>query len=52
MGRTCSLRAKFFRCIATQEQIKRVSIDAGHCPHDEAPVAVNAAILGFAAEVF
>jgi len=32
--------------------IKRVSIDAGHCPHDEAPEAVNAAILGFAAEVF
>ena len=32
--------------------MKRVSIDAGHCPHDEAPEAVNAAILGFAAEVF
>ena len=32
--------------------MKRVSIDAGHCPHDEAPEAVNAAILEFAAEVF
>lgn len=26
---------------------KRVSIDAGHCPHDEAPDAVNAAIREF-----
>jgi pimeloyl-ACP methyl ester carboxylesterase len=26
---------------------QRVSIDAGHCPHDEAPVAVNAAIQSF-----
>jgi len=25
--------------------VKRVSIDAGHCPHDEAPEAVNKAIL-------
>ncbi len=25
--------------------MKRVSIDAGHCPHDEAPEAVNKAIL-------
>ena len=32
--------------------MKRVSIDAGHCPHDENPAAVNKAILGFAAEVF
>ena len=31
--------------------IRRVSIDAGHCPHDEAPVAVNDAILAFANEV-
>jgi len=31
--------------------IKRVSIDAGHCPHDEAPEAVNDAILGFVDEV-
>ncbi|KAL9189151.1 hypothetical protein ACHAXT_011641 [Thalassiosira profunda] len=31
--------------------IKRVSIDAGHCPHDEAPEAVNEAILGFVDEV-
>lgn len=32
--------------------MKRVSIDAGHCPHDEAPLAVNSAMLDFAAEVF
>ena len=32
--------------------IKRVSIDAGHCPHDEAPSACNEAMLEFAAEVF
>merc|ERR1712194_818862 len=25
----------------------RASIDAGHCPHDENPVAVNAAIRNF-----
>lgn len=31
--------------------IKRVSIDAGHCPHDEAPEAVNDAILSFMDEV-
>ena len=31
--------------------IRRVSIDAGHCPHDEAPDAVNDAILGFMDEV-
>ena len=30
--------------------IKRVSIDAGHCPHDEAPRAVNTAILEFVEE--
>jgi len=30
--------------------IKRVSIDAGHCPHDEAPKAVNTAILEFVEE--
>ena len=28
-------------------QSQRVSIDAGHCPHDEAPDAVNAAIASF-----
>jgi len=32
--------------------IKRVSIDAGHCPHDEAPEAVNDAILEFADTIF
>jgi pimeloyl-ACP methyl ester carboxylesterase len=31
--------------------IRRASIDAGHCPHDEAPEAVNDAILRFADEV-
>mmetsp|Transcript_54534 Transcript_54534/g.162932 ORF Transcript_54534/g.162932 Transcript_54534/m.162932 type:complete len:392 (-) Transcript_54534:81-1256(-) len=30
---------------------RRVSIDAGHCPHDEAPGAVNSAILDFMKEV-
>lgn len=30
---------------------KRVSIDAGHCPHDEAPEAVNAAIREFVNEI-
>jgi len=29
---------------------KRVSIDAGHCPHDEAPAAVNKAIRDFMKE--
>ena len=32
--------------------IKRVSINAGHCPHDEAPEAVNVAILEFADAIF
>jgi pimeloyl-ACP methyl ester carboxylesterase len=26
---------------------QRVDVDAGHCPHDEAPAEVNAAIEGF-----
>jgi pimeloyl-ACP methyl ester carboxylesterase len=30
---------------------QRVSIDAGHCPHDEAPEAVNSAIRNFAASI-
>lgn len=30
---------------------QRVSIDAGHCPHDESPDAVNAAIREFAASI-
>jgi pimeloyl-ACP methyl ester carboxylesterase len=30
---------------------QRVSIDAGHCPHDEAPEAVNTAIRNFAASI-
>lgn len=30
---------------------RRVSIDAGHCPHDEAPDVVNSAILEFMKEV-
>ena len=32
--------------------MKRVSIDAGHCPHDENPDDVNKAILDFVEEVF
>lgn len=32
--------------------LQRVDIDAGHCPHDENPVAVNKAILDFAEKVF
>lgn len=31
--------------------IRRTSIDAGHCPHDEDPEAVNEAILDFVDEV-
>ena len=30
---------------------QRVSIDAGHCPHDEDPEAVNSAIINFMEEV-
>ncbi|KAL7550153.1 hypothetical protein ACHAWF_013391 [Thalassiosira exigua] len=30
-----------------ERRIERVSIDAGHCPHDEAPHVVNRAILDF-----
>jgi pimeloyl-ACP methyl ester carboxylesterase len=26
---------------------QRVNVNAGHCPHDEAPVAVNAALKAF-----
>ncbi|KAL3801124.1 hypothetical protein HJC23_002417 [Cyclotella cryptica] len=32
--------------------MKRVSVDAGHCPHDESPEEVNQAILEFVGEVF
>lgn len=32
---------------AIYPEAQRVSIDAGHCPHDEAPEAVNEAILNF-----
>jgi pimeloyl-ACP methyl ester carboxylesterase len=32
--------------------IRRVSVDAGHCPHDENPEEVNQAILDFVGEVF
>jgi len=47
------LHAEYHReNVGGKSWIKRVSIDAGHCPHDEAPEAVNAAILRFAAEVF
>ena len=36
----------------TEVYMKRVSIAAGHCPHDENPDDVNSAILEFAEEVF
>jgi pimeloyl-ACP methyl ester carboxylesterase len=31
--------------------VRRVSVDAGHCPQDEAPEAVNAGLLAFAREL-
>lgn len=31
---------------------EKVCIDAGHCPHDEVPERVNAAILDFSQKVF
>ena len=31
--------------------VRRVSIDAGHCPQDEAPRQVNAGLMAFAAEL-
>jgi len=37
---------------ATQKWCKRVSIGGGHCPHDEAPEEVNAAILEFVDDIF
>ena len=36
----------------SERWMKRVSIDAGHCPHDENPEDVNKAILEFVGEVF
>ncbi len=36
---------------AARKWCKRVSIGGGHCPHDEAPDEVNAAILEFVDEV-
>ena len=32
--------------------IRRISVDAGHCPHDENPEQVNKAILDFVDEIF
>ena len=37
--------------IAAGVDVRRVSVDAGHCPQDEAPEAVNAGLLAFAKEV-
>lgn len=31
--------------------VRRVSVDAGHCPQDEAPRQVNAGLMAFAAEL-
>jgi pimeloyl-ACP methyl ester carboxylesterase len=39
------------RIQALYPMAKRVSIDAGHCPHDEHPEAVNAAIFDFIQEL-
>ena len=33
------------------KDVRRVSVNAGHCPQDEAPEEVNAALLAFAGEV-
>ena len=33
------------------KDVRRVSVDAGHCPHDEEPAACNEALLAFAGEV-
>lgn len=44
-GRARKLEAAIGRASA-------VCLDAGHCPHDEVPELVNAAIVDFAAEVF
>ena len=35
------------RIQALYSACERVNIDAGHCPHDEAPESVNAAVLAF-----
>jgi len=34
-----------------RRRVRRVSIDAGHCPQDEAPRQVNAGLMAFAAEL-
>jgi pimeloyl-ACP methyl ester carboxylesterase len=39
-------------CGALGVAARRVSIDAGHCPQDENPTAVNAALLEFAGELY
>ena len=44
-GRARALEASIDRASA-------VCLDAGHCPHDEVPELVNAAIADFAAEVW
>jgi len=31
---------------------KRISLDAGHCPHDEVPIEVNRALLSWCASTF
>jgi pimeloyl-ACP methyl ester carboxylesterase len=36
---------------ALGKDVQRVSVNAGHCPMDEAPQAVNAALLDFAARL-
>jgi pimeloyl-ACP methyl ester carboxylesterase len=40
---------RFLACAqALGKDVRRRSVDAGHCPHDEDPEAVNAALLEFA----
>ena len=36
---------------ASGVDVRRVSVDAGHCPQDEAPEAVNRGLLDFATEL-
>jgi pimeloyl-ACP methyl ester carboxylesterase len=46
------VHAQFHGSGGEERWMKRVSIEAGHCPHDENPEDVNRAILEFLAEVF
>ena len=41
------IRPKYADMIQEKYPATRININAGHCPHDEAPEAVNSAILSF-----